>query len=295
MRVKYSICMCNFNMQDTIEKALLSILEQIDSEFEVVLVDDGSTDESVSIVKKLQHKYQNLHLVQLEREQSRKLGFTRNIGIKNAKGKYVILHLDCDDICGPYLKDFVKVFIRIEDCLKREFLLSGNHIHIAPRDFLIEHGPFVNIYRGEDREFWKRMNLINAHIEINHKRFIQEIPRKKNIILKKTLLNTWDHLVTDFRSGNKLIPFIYQNLFVNVNFSIKLKLYRALIAPFAALYALIMGRYQHSLKYSYFVENEESYKRLHGSYADIMKQLGCNQDLHFINTNNRHIFEDISL
>jgi len=295
MSIKYSICICNYNMQDTIERSLLSILEQINSEFEVVLVDDGSTDKSVDIVRKLQHKYQNINLVQLERNRNRKLGFTRNIGIKNAKGKYVILHLDCDDICGPYLQDFVNVFISIKDCLKRDFLLSGKHIHIARRNFLIEHGPFVNIYRGEDREFWNRMKLINAHIEIDHKRFIQEIPRKRNIILRKGLLDTWDHLVTDFRSGNKLIPFLYQNLFVNVNFSMKIKLYRALIAPFAAVFAIMKGRYQHSLKYSYFVQNEESYKRLHGSYADIMKQLGCNQDLHFISTSNRHIFEDMPL
>ena len=69
-------------------------------------------------MKNLQHKYQNLRLVQLERDRKRKLGFTRNIAIEHAKGKYVMLHLDCDDIFDPYLKDFAVLFEKIENNLK---------------------------------------------------------------------------------------------------------------------------------------------------------------------------------
>ena len=106
--IRYSICMCNYNMASTLEKALRSILEQIDPDsYEVVLVDDGSKDNSVEIVKSMQKKFSNLKLVCLERDFNRKLGFTRNISVQEANGEYVLLHLDCDDITAPNIQDFV--------------------------------------------------------------------------------------------------------------------------------------------------------------------------------------------
>ena len=109
--VQYSICMCNYNMARTLERALRSILEQIvSSSYEVVLVDDGSKDDSVEIVKKLQQEFANLRLISLKRDPKRKLGYTRNISIREAKGEYVLLHLDCDDITAPHIQDFVNIF-----------------------------------------------------------------------------------------------------------------------------------------------------------------------------------------
>ena len=53
MLQKYSICICNYNMGRTLETAIKSILDQLNFEFEVILVDDRSTDKSIEIVKKL--------------------------------------------------------------------------------------------------------------------------------------------------------------------------------------------------------------------------------------------------
>ena len=50
--VKYSICLSNYNMARTLKSVLRSILDQIDRKYEVVLVDDGSKDNSVEIAKK---------------------------------------------------------------------------------------------------------------------------------------------------------------------------------------------------------------------------------------------------
>ena len=52
----YSICMCNYNMENTIQRSLIGILEQMYSSFEIVLVDDASSDRSVDKVKKIQDK-----------------------------------------------------------------------------------------------------------------------------------------------------------------------------------------------------------------------------------------------
>ena len=72
-KLKYSICVCNYNMADTINAALTSVLDQIDDNYEVLVVDDGSTDNSVEIIKVLQKKYNNLRLLSLKRDNKREL------------------------------------------------------------------------------------------------------------------------------------------------------------------------------------------------------------------------------
>ena len=174
-QIKYSVCMCNYNMADTLERSLTSILDNVDDRFEVVLVDDGSTDNSVEVARALALRYKNLRVVGLRRDAKRKLGLTRNISIQHAMGEYVMLHLDCDDIFGPYLPDFVEVFHRIEECLGRDILLSGQHINMARREFLLKHGPYRNLYRGEDRDLWSRLLTANAYIPLDHVEFCRAL------------------------------------------------------------------------------------------------------------------------
>ena len=49
-KVIYSICIANLNMEKTVEVCLRSVLDQIDQRFEVIVVEDGSTDNSVNIL-----------------------------------------------------------------------------------------------------------------------------------------------------------------------------------------------------------------------------------------------------
>ena len=99
-------------MADTLEKSLSSIIDQIDDRFEIIVVDDGSNDGSLEILEQLDERHSFFHLIPLPRDRDRKLGLTRNISIENACGEYVMLHLDCDDIIGPFLKDFAEVFLK---------------------------------------------------------------------------------------------------------------------------------------------------------------------------------------
>ena len=42
MKPTYSVCVCNYNMAETLEVSLKSVLDQLDERYEVVVVDDGS-------------------------------------------------------------------------------------------------------------------------------------------------------------------------------------------------------------------------------------------------------------
>ena len=84
-----------YNKEPIIEKTLKSVLSQDYSDFEVVVVDDGSTDNSVAIVESIGDP--RIRLIKQENGGPSK---ARNTGVKNAKGEW-ILFLDADDELLP--------------------------------------------------------------------------------------------------------------------------------------------------------------------------------------------------
>lgn len=88
----FSVIIPLFNKEKYIEATLNSVLNQTYTEFEVIIVDDGSTDNSLSIVKK--NRDSRITLIEQENKGA---SFARNNAIAHAKGKY-IAPLDADDI-----------------------------------------------------------------------------------------------------------------------------------------------------------------------------------------------------
>lgn len=90
-----------FNTEKFIKEAIESVFEQTYDNWELLLVDDGSTDGSTEIV--LLHtlnKTEKVRYLQHEGRQNRGTGASRNLGIYHAKGKYIAL-LDSDDVWFP--------------------------------------------------------------------------------------------------------------------------------------------------------------------------------------------------
>jgi glycosyltransferase involved in cell wall biosynthesis len=95
---KLSIVIPLYNMERFIEHCLDSLFKQDlpDSDFEIMVINDGSTDRSREIIERLQNDHTNLILISQE---NKGVSVARNKGISGAKGKY-ILFIDADD----YLK-----------------------------------------------------------------------------------------------------------------------------------------------------------------------------------------------
>lgn len=97
--VKISIIIPNFNKGDFIQKAIESIIAQEYNNWEAIVVDDGSSDNSIEIIKKFAGMDARVKLHR--RERTPKGGSTcRNIGIENALGDYLIF-FDSDDLMSP--------------------------------------------------------------------------------------------------------------------------------------------------------------------------------------------------
>ena len=93
-----SVIMPVFNSQGFLEQAIHSILEQTHKNFELIIVDDGSKDESWDIATRLGKTDARIHLIQLGKNQG--ISATCNTGLKIAKGKY-IARMDADDVSLP--------------------------------------------------------------------------------------------------------------------------------------------------------------------------------------------------
>lgn len=86
-----------YNVQEYLEEAVLSVLNQDYSNIEVILVNDGSADDSPMICERLKQMDERVIVIHKE---NAGLGAARNTGIERAKGKYLTF-VDSDDIVTP--------------------------------------------------------------------------------------------------------------------------------------------------------------------------------------------------
>ena len=87
-----SVIIPTYNRETTLKRAILSVIHQTYTDWELIIVDDGSTDGTEALVRSFISE--KIHYIKSEVNQG--VCKTRNIGIKHAKGEYIAL-LDSDD------------------------------------------------------------------------------------------------------------------------------------------------------------------------------------------------------
>lgn len=95
MSVTFSVIIPVFNKQSVVEDSIQSVLNQDYSDFELVVVDDGSTDSSLSVIENIDDRRMHFYHI----NNSGPSG-ARNYGINQAQGEW-ILFLDADDLLIP--------------------------------------------------------------------------------------------------------------------------------------------------------------------------------------------------
>jgi len=98
-----SIIIPVYNVEEYIEECINSVLKQTYNNIEVIVIDDGSTDSSLDIVK----EYSDKNLFVYEHTSNKGQAAARNLGIELSKGEY-ILFVDADDLIR---KDAVEILI----------------------------------------------------------------------------------------------------------------------------------------------------------------------------------------
>lgn len=189
----FSIILPTFNRAHMIHLAIESVLNQTYKDWELIIIDDGSTDKTKDIIEKFIEKDNRVkYLYQKNKERSA----ARNYGVKEAKGNWICF-LDSDDIYHiNHLEEFKNLTCR--EGSKRGLYFSGlsfgkyseskeeydlshkNNIEFVllntigtPRacvhkSIILKHQFNEKIRIGEDRELWVR--ILKSHPLLFHKK-----------------------------------------------------------------------------------------------------------------------------
>lgn len=158
--VKYSICITHYNNFLTVKKSLDSILDQIDTNFEVIVVDNFSNDGSLRVLR----EYADLGKIKLIQKKCSR-GKGRQTALEHASGTYVIANMDMDDTYKPKLRSLLQIYHQISEgkvlMVVSSFafaLRSGwlPNITLGPKRLIQELGGWRDLQWWEDWELWAR-------------------------------------------------------------------------------------------------------------------------------------------
>ena len=107
IRPYISVVIPLYNKEKSITKTLDSVLAQTYTDFEIIVVDDGSTDNSLNVVVRIMELYRDK--IRVIHKENGGVSSARNRGSREAKGEYVAF-LDGDDIWHP---DFLQEMVRL--------------------------------------------------------------------------------------------------------------------------------------------------------------------------------------
>ncbi|GGL68242.1 glycosyltransferase [Halocalculus aciditolerans] len=242
---EYSITVCCLDMENTVRESLLSILNQVDNRFEIIVVDGGSVDSTTTILSELEENYQQIRVVYLNRNPSRRLGEDRNIAVQHAKGEHILLQLDADDCYYAGILDFVTIYEKIRDSVCEDVYLKGNNLNVSSKDLLLRYGPYRNLQRGEDRDLWRRLFEQNQLIWLEHDPVCVSIGYDPGFMQK--IRNGISQKITDFQVGISLMSWIRWSL---SHYSVSRVLWEVLSSIYAKVLSLPREKYSTPNDYS---------------------------------------------
>lgn len=118
--IKFSIIIPNYNEGKYIRECLESVFSQTYKNYEVIVVDDGSTDDSIDIIKDFD--------VKLYHSNGLHAGGARNVGLDNANGEYIVF-LDSDDyLANNNVLENLNNLIRDEDIICLNYIMFRNNV-----------------------------------------------------------------------------------------------------------------------------------------------------------------------
>lgn len=204
MQPIYSICITNSNTVESVRQSLESILDQVDDRFEIIVVDNYSNDGSLEILR----EYQDKRVKLIVKKCSRGLG--RQTAIRNSRGKYIISHMDMDDVFEPNLVRLLQIYhvnwegyMLVAQRDKRVHALAG--IMIAPRELIDRIGGYRDLNYLEDRELFSRAAQIGCFRFLRYFPMVSQRIKKRKLYLRVISLLSKEYLVfrESFRIGRR--------------------------------------------------------------------------------------------
>lgn len=247
--MRVSIIMPVYNVEDYIEKSILSIKKQEEKEWELIIIDDGSVDDTF---KKAKEIAKNDSRIQLIRQKNKGVSIARNKGLKIARGDFIAF-LDGDDLWKEkFLIKMIKKILEKKDVVfcRYDRLLDNNiypvaashpkndmaFLYVAQNKFPIHIGGCLirrellikynisfakKISFGEDVEFlYKcmsvgRIGIVFENLMIYRKRKGSATVSPKNVLKNTMMAILVNRRITKYVINNR--PLYYNEILSSVN------------------------------------------------------------------------------
>ena len=204
MQELVSVVMPAYNAEKYISEAIQSVLNQTYRNFELIIVDDGSTDKTWQIIQ----SYNDSRIIAIRHQQNKGVAEARNTALNIAKGKWVAL-IDADDV---WLPERLEKLAGILEESGDGFFISDDHILCFDTPYGLRHwrSEFDIYYHiNFDRETitFTFSDYLKHNAPGIHPIFPLRIIREKNLIQKQEFVPSEDFLFYCelFKAGLELI------------------------------------------------------------------------------------------
>jgi glycosyltransferase involved in cell wall biosynthesis len=158
--ILFSVIIPTYNRAGFIVEAVDTVLKQTYQEFEIIVVDDGSIDNTGEVIN---NKYRSDSRVRYFHKQNEERGAARNFGLRQAKGQYAVF-FDSDDLMKPH---YLATLAGIIDKYPGVYLLAGSYNFIGDDKKEIP-APTIELKKEGwyNREFFLEGNILACNFSI---------------------------------------------------------------------------------------------------------------------------------
>lgn len=170
--IDISVIIPVYNTENYLEKCLLSVLNQSFKNIEVIIVNDGSSDNSLKIINDFMNTDSRIKLINQENQG---LGAARNTGIKEAKGEYIIF-VDSDD----YINSNGLEILYNQAIKTSADIITTRYQKVLENGEIIYQSPYINTQSNDD--YFKNNLMANIPMMAWNKMYKLELFIKNNIL-----------------------------------------------------------------------------------------------------------------
>ena len=191
-----SVYITNHNYEKYLERSILSVLNQTYKNYEIIIIDDGSTDNS----RKKIEKFSNNKKIKIIYQKNKGLVISNNIAIKTAQGKY-ITRLDADDWLHP---NFLQIMVETAEKNKNCAMIFCDYFIVNQKGQVIDQ-----FYRHEIKKMKLKNQPAHGACSLLNLKIIKEIGGYDEQFNCQDGVDLWFSLIKKYKIKNVNLPLFY--------------------------------------------------------------------------------------
>jgi CMP-N-acetylneuraminic acid synthetase len=193
---KITVYVVNHNYGRYLNQAINSVLEQSLQDFELIIIDDGSTDDSRQIIE----TYESHEKILVIYQHNQGLNVTNNIALRAASGRY-IMRLDADDYLDPHALKVMSDILDQDDGL---CLVSPDYYRVD------EEGHPIEIVRRHDFEEVSLKDMpAHGACTMIRREYLEELGGYDEEFRCQDGYELWVRLIRNYKVRNVNLPLFY--------------------------------------------------------------------------------------